>query len=50
MTSASAGGVKRKVSGATIAGKTAEAAHTVTNLTIRVEPVGKVWGTSTESG
>jgi hypothetical protein len=26
------------------------AAHVVTNLTIRVEPDGKVWGTSTENG
>lgn len=26
------------------------AAHTVTNLTVRVESGGKVWGTSTENG
>ena len=35
---------------ATIGGKADDSAHTVTNLTIRVEPDGKVWGTSTENG
>ena len=35
---------------ATIGGKVDDAAHTVTNLTIRVEPDGKVWGRSTENG
>lgn len=35
---------------ATIGGAPDPAAHTVTNLTIRVEPDGKVWGTSTENG
>ncbi len=35
---------------ATIDRKPDPAAHTVTSLTIRVEPGGKVWGSSTENG